>query len=146
MRYASKILLTIIGVGVLVWFLSRANLAEIGRTLGGLGWQAPLIFVPYFVVYILDTAGWQCSFKQTPAVSLATLFRVRWAGEAVNNVLPSAYVGGEALKVYLLSKRGIPVAVGVPASLVSKTVQTIAQLFFIALAGLAFLAIGVAPA
>ena len=146
MRHASKILLTIIGVGVLVWFLSRANLPEIGRTLAGLGWQAPLLFVPYFVVYILDTAGWHCSFKQAPSVSLATLFRVRWAGEAVNNVLPSAYIGGEALKVYLLSKRGVPVTLGVPASLISKTVQTIAQLFFIALAGLAFLAIGVAPA
>ena len=146
MRYASKILLTAIGVGVLVWFLSRADLAEIGRALAGLGWTAPLLLLPYFAVYVADTAGWQFAFKRTPAVSLATLFRVRWAGEAVNNILPSAYIGGEALKVYLLSKRGVSMALGAPASLISKTVQTLAQLFFIALGGLAYLAIGVAQA
>lgn len=144
MRLASKILLAIIGVGVLAWFLSRANLPEIGRALGGLGWSAPLLLLPYFAVYIVDTAGWQFAFKRTPEVGLATLFRVRWAGEAVNNILPSAYIGGEALKVYLLSKRGVSTALGAPASLISKTVQTLAQLLFIALGGLAFLAIGVA--
>jgi uncharacterized protein (TIRG00374 family) len=146
MRYASKILLAMIGVGVLVWFLSRANLTEIGQALGRLGWLAPLLLLPYFTVYLVETAAWRSAFKQRPGVSFPTLFRVRWMGDAVNNILPSAYIGGEALKVYLLSKRGVPTSLGAPASLISKTVQTMAQLVFIALAGLAFLAIGVVPA
>jgi len=146
MRYASRILLTVIGVGVLAWFLSRANLSEIGHTVRKLGWLAPLLLLPYFMVYLADTAAWSFAFKEPPAVSFWTLLRVRWAGEAVNNILPSAYVGGEALKAYLLSKRGIPVSQGAQAAMISRTVQTLAQLFFIAMGGLAFLAIGVAPA
>ena len=34
--------------------------------------------------------------------------RVRWAGESINSVVPSAYIGGEAAKVQLLHKRGVP--------------------------------------
>ena len=146
MRYASRIILTVIGVGVLVWFLWHANLSEIGHALRKLGWLAPLLLLPYFTVYLADTAAWHFAFKQAPTVPFRTLLRVRWAGESVNNILPSAYVGGEALKAYLLSKRGVPVSQGAQAAMISKTVQTLAQLFFVALGGLAFLALGVAPA
>src|SRR5689334_23858767 len=117
MRYASRIILTVIGIGVLAWFLSRANLPEMGHALRRLGWLAPLLLLPYFVVYLADTAAWSFAFKEPPAVSFWTLLRVRWAGEAVNNILPSAYVGGEALKAYLLSKRGLPVSSGAQAAM-----------------------------
>jgi len=146
MRYASRILLAVIGLGVLAWFLAHANLAEIGHALARVGWWAPLLLLPYFTVYLVDTAAWLCAFRLRPALSFGTLLRVRWAGEAVNNVLPSAYVGGEALKAYLLSKRGVAASQGAQAAMISKTVQTLAQLFFVAMGALSFLAVGVAPA
>ena len=145
MKGAFKAVLAVVGVGALTWFLINADLPEIGRTLLEPGWLALLLPLPYLMVYLADTTGWRFAFKFLPSVTFGTLFRIRWAGEAVNNVVPSAYLGGEALKAYLLRKHGVPVSTSAPAAIISKTVQTLAQLAFIALAGLAFLWIDVAP-
>jgi len=72
-------------------------------------------------------------------VSFAALFRIRWAGEAVNGVLPSAYVGGEAVKVFLLQRLGVPARVGASSAVLSKTAQSVAQLHCLLLAAVAFL-------
>jgi uncharacterized protein (TIRG00374 family) len=143
MRGALKVILALVGVAALAWFLLHADLREIWRTCLSLGWTAPVLFTPYLLVYLADTLGWWFCFRQPPPY--LTLMRIRWAGEAVNNVLPSAYLGGEALKIYSLGKRGIPAAQSAPAAVLSKTVQTLAQVMCIALGGLAFVSLGVAP-
>jgi uncharacterized protein (TIRG00374 family) len=86
----------------------------------------------------VDTLAWSFSFRIKPAVSFWCLFVIRWAGESLNNVLPSAYIGGETLKVYLLGKRGVSVTESTSSAVISKTVQTIAQFLFISAASLAF--------
>jgi uncharacterized protein (TIRG00374 family) len=60
----------------------------------------------------------------------------------LNNVMPSAYIGGEALKVYLLQKCGVQAAAGTASVVVSKTAQTVAQMFFVSFASVAFLYVG----
>jgi len=145
MRIALKVGLGLLGVAALAWFVLHADLAGIGRALASLGWVAPALLAPYLVVYLSDTLGWLCSFREPLRLSFLTLFRIRWAGEAVNHVVPSAYLGGEALKVYLLRKRGVPPSRSAPAAVVSKTVQTMTQVLCIAIGGLAFVSLGVAP-
>jgi uncharacterized protein (TIRG00374 family) len=95
--------------------------------------------VPYFFVYVLDAFGWYLAFGSYAAIrpSYLTLFRVRWAGESVNSIIPSAYVGGEALKVYLLHKRGFPGMAASTSVVASKTCQVLAQVVFIGLGVLA---------
>src|SRR5262245_17849849 len=107
MRIALKVALGLLGVVALAWFVLHADLAGIGRALSSLGWVALALLLRYLVVYVCDTLGWLCSFHEPLRLRFVTLFRIRWAGEAVNNVVPSAYLGGEALKVYLLRKRGV---------------------------------------
>jgi putative membrane protein len=119
--------------------LSRADLRSVGEVLGRLGWLAPVILVPYVLVYVVDCLGWRFSFPPGMKIHFATLFRIRWAGESVNNVLPSAYVGGEAVKVYLLRKHGVAAETGMSSAVVSKSAQSVAQLLFILLAAIAFL-------
>jgi len=91
--------------------------------------------LPYFLVYVLDTWGWYLAFGSYAAVrpSYLTLFRVRWAGECVNSVIPSGSVGGEALKVYLLHKRGFCGLTASTSVVVSKTCQVLSQAVFIGL-------------
>jgi putative membrane protein len=121
------------------WYLSRADLQAVWSAIARLGWLAPLALLPYLTVYVVDCAGWRFCFRPEMKVPFFTLFRIRWAGEAVNNVLPSAYVGGEAVKVYLLRQHGIPAADGTSSAVVSKTAQSVAQLILILLAAIAFL-------
>lgn len=134
-----KTLALLAGLALFGWYLSRADVRSVGAALGRLGWLAPVILVPYIVVYVVDCLGWRFSFPPGMPVSFATFFRIRWAGEAVNNVLPSAYVGGEAVKVYLLRTHGLATQTGMSSAVVSKSAQTIAQLFYILLAALAYL-------
>jgi putative membrane protein len=130
--------LLLIGLSLFGWFIHRAGLAEIFETVKRLGWLAPVVVLPYLWVYVLDTFGWFLAFGRHAAARppWLTLFRVRWAGEAVNNVIPSAYVGGEALKGYLLHKRGVPGVICGMSIVASKTCQVLAQVFFIGLGSL----------
>lgn len=134
-----KTLLLLAGLALFGWYLSRADWRAVGEVLGRLGWLAPLTLLPYFCVYIMDCAGWRYCLPAGLPLSFPTIFRIRWSGEAVNNTLPSASVGGEAVKVYLLRKRGVATQIGTSSVVVGRTAQTAAQLLFILLAALVFL-------
>ena len=141
MKTALRWILLLLGLGLFGWFIHRAGPAEIFANVRRLGWLAPVVLVPFFLVYLLDTLGWYLAFGSYAKVRPAffTLFRVRWAGESINNVIPSGYVGGEALKVYLLHKRGIPGLTAGTSVVASKTCQVLAQVLFIAIGALAAL-------
>lgn len=144
-RDVLRVLLGLVAVAALGWFVWHADLPGVGRALVGLGGAAPVLLGPYLLVYLSDTLGWLFSFRQPLSLGFLNVLRIRWAGEAVNNVVPSAYLGGEAVKIYLLARRGVPPARSAPAAVVSKTVQTLGQVCCIALGGLAFVYLGVAP-
>jgi len=141
MKFGIRLLIAGAGLALFAWFVLRAGPAEIWHTALGLGWRAPLALVPYALVYVADTWGWRSALGGAVPRRLAflELYRVRWCGEAVNNVVPSGTVGGEAIKVYLLQKRGIPPADGAAAAVIGRTVQTLMQVGFIAVGTAALL-------
>lgn len=140
-RTILRLALLAAGVAAFAWYLGRAGLSEVADAFRTLGLMAPLVLVPYFLVYIVDAIGWRLTFAGKLSVRFPTFWRIRWIGEAVNNVIPSAYIGGEALKVYLLKQRGIDATVATTAAIVSKSAQTLAQLLFICSAAALFLRI-----
>jgi putative membrane protein len=137
-KAAAKWILLLLGLGLVAWYIWRAGPAEIFANVGRLGWWAPLVLLPYFVVYLWDSFGWYLAFGQFPEARprFPVLFRVRWAGEAINNILPTGYIGGEALKVYLLHKRGVPTFASSASVVTSKTCQVLSQVIFIGLGAL----------
>ena len=139
MKLALRFIVAGAGLVLFAWFVHRTEVDTISRAFGTLGWSAPLVLLPYALVYLLDTVGWRLSFDRPlpKTISFGTLFRIRWAGESVNNVVPSAYLGGEAVKVYLLHKRGMPVADGASSVIIGKTAQVLAQVIFIAFGAVA---------
>ncbi|MFN0069509.1 MAG: flippase-like domain-containing protein [Limisphaerales bacterium] len=141
-----RIVLIAAGVAALVWFIREVDWPETGRLLARLGPWAPLVFVPYLVVYLVDTAGWRLCFPDPHGVRFLRFFRIRWAGEAVNNVIPSGAIGGEAVKVLLLRRHGLPGEEGTAAAVVSKTAQTLAQLAYLVASAVIWLNLGDAPA
>lgn len=141
MKTALKWIVLALGLGLFGWFIYRTGPAEILANLSRLGWWTPVVMLPYFLVYILDTWGWCLAFGSYAKIRprYLTLFRVRWAGESINSIIPSAYVGGEALKVYLLHKRGFPALTAGTSVVASKTCQVLAQVLFIGVGALAAL-------
>jgi len=139
MKLALKIIVAVLGLALFAWFVQKAGPGEIARAFTNLGWLAPVVLLPFGLVYLLDTLGWRFAFGKegAPGIGFGTLLRIRWAGESINTVLPSAYIGGEAAKVQLLHKRGVPRMQSASSVVAGKTAQVVAQVFFIAVGSIA---------
>lgn len=124
----------ILGLTLLAWILRHADLASVWQQVRLLHWRFTLIFLFYVVIFGLDTLGWQLTLN-LPArspIRWVQLFRARLAGEAINYVTPSGWIGGEPVKAYLLSKRyGLPMAEGMASVVVAKTTFSISMFLFI---------------
>lgn len=119
------------------WYVGQVGPERIWEAVQRVGPFAPIILIPYLVVYVVDALAWaQVLPPKRPR--FPSLLRIRWAGEAVNNLVPTAYIGGEAVKVGLLRAAGIDAATGTVAAVVSKTAQTVAQGCFVLAAAAAF--------
>jgi uncharacterized protein (TIRG00374 family) len=141
MKLALRLLMALAGLALFGWFIYRAGPAEITNAFHRLGWYAPLVLLPFAIVYLFDTLGFRAAFGKNPVPPFGALMRLRWAGEAVNSVVPSAYIGGEAVKIYLLRKHGVPSLVAASSTVIGKTIQTFGQVGFITVGAIAGLTI-----
>jgi uncharacterized membrane protein YbhN (UPF0104 family) len=67
-----------------------------------LSWRLGIVLIfPFTILFTLDTLGWRFAFPRE-RVPLVTLARIRLVGQAVSAVTPTATLGGEAVKVWLL--------------------------------------------
>ena len=130
-----KGLVFLLGLGLVAALVWQADPARVWALVKSLGPWAPVLLLPYGLVYTLDTLGWRLAFGQSwpPGLSLVQLARIRWAGEAVNNLVPSGYLGGEGVKVFLLHRAGVSGVTAATSVVVSKTIQVLAQVLFIGL-------------
>lgn len=114
-------------LGVLVY---QTGPRELATHLAVLGWWAPLIFVPYAVSSAFDAAGWRATFVHfRPRLWL--LYLARLIGEAMNSITPTAYLGGEPVKAFVLQRFGVPLTEGATSVILAKTTLTIAQIAFV---------------
>src|SRR5687767_4026928 len=103
MRTFWKLFFLCAGLALFAWYISRVGLEPVWRALLSLGPWAPLVLIPYFVVYNVDCLAWAQTLPHAARkIRFLTFLRIRWCGESLNNLVPSAHVGGETLKVLLL--------------------------------------------
>ena len=114
-------------LGVLIY---QAGPRELAQHLVVLGWWAPIIFLPYAVSSAFDAAGWRVTFERfRPALWL--LYLARLVGEAMNSLTPTAYLGGEPVKAFVLQRFGVPLTEGATSVILAKTALTVAQIAFV---------------
>jgi putative membrane protein len=120
--------------------IHQVGLSNILEQLSRLGFNVLIILIPYTMVYLFDTLGWRMTLVgKANEIGFLQLFLARMAGEAINYITPSAYLGGEPVKAYLLQKHGIPLVDGLASVVTAKTVMVISQILFVLLGiGLAF--------
>src|SRR5262245_30560292 len=137
---ALQLIATLGGLGLLGLLIWNVGIREIIGYLQQIGWLAPLLLVPYLVIALCDAKGWACAIPSTAQAEEIPLWRLalaRIAGEAVNNLTPTANLGGEPIKVYLLRAHGLALDTGLASVVVAKTTLVISQIVFILL-GLPF--------
>jgi uncharacterized protein (TIRG00374 family) len=134
-RSTGRALLLLLGVATLGVLFYEVNTQDLLARFLALGWSAPLLLWPYCLVSLVD--GWAYSFTlprhDARRPSLASLILIRLAGESVNSLTPTAYLGGEPVKAMLLVKRGITTASSTVSVVVAKTALTVGQIVFVLL-------------
>lgn len=127
-------ILTLLGglalLGGMIWQVGSTGLLDSFRTLGP--WLVPYLLLR-IVSTILHTAGWAACFPCIPLPcrfwQLALVMR---AGSAINQVTPTADIGGEIVKVLLL-KPFLPQEQATAAVVIDKVSGTMAQMIYLAL-------------
>jgi putative membrane protein len=129
------------GLSLLGWLLHRTGFEPVWQRLRGLGWAAPLVFVPYLLIAIADARGWRLALPATTRarIPLPGLMLTRMAGEAVNSLTPAAALG-EPVKAYLLRLWRVRGSEAFASVVISKTALIASQSLFTALGIAALLA------
>ena len=145
-----RLILFTLGLLTLFFIVWHIGLGNIYDAVARLGPAALLTMLgPSVVMYMLEAQGWRMTLgRYAQAVPFWKLLAIRTAGEVVNMTTPTAYVGGEPLKAYLLKRYGVPMVEGLASVVTAKTTMTIAQIGFILIgmaAGLWLLGTGGSP-
>lgn len=129
-RRSTQLVLAAVGVSLLAALIYQTGPLELLHHLRVLGWSAPLIFLPYAVSSVLDAAGWRVTFVHFRP-KLWLLYLARLIGEAMNSITPTAYLGGEPVKAFVLQRFGVPLTEGAASVILAKTALTIGQIAFV---------------
>lgn len=128
----------------LVWHIGPVHIYEAVARFGP--GALVVMLIPSVVMYVLEAYGWKIVLGSTAErISFGKILSIRTAGEVVNMTTPTAYIGGEPLKAYLLQRHHIPMVEGLASVVIAKTIMTIAQVLFILIGiALAFWTLGAA--
>ena len=122
--------LLVVGLVFLGILVATNDPAAIFGSITQLGWRLAVIACfPFAIITAFDTLGWHFAFLH-PRVPFRTLLAVRLAGEAFNLTTPTASLGGEAVKAWLLRGR-VPLDESVLSVVVAKTTIMIGQGLFL---------------
>jgi uncharacterized protein (TIRG00374 family) len=114
----------------MVWQVGIADLLASFRTVGL--WIVPWILLESIPV-LLHTAGWDACFQHRPdPIPFRRLFLVRLAGSAINQVTPTATIGGEVVKVLLLES-ALPREQAIASVFIGKVSFTLVQMLYLVL-------------
>jgi putative membrane protein len=137
-----QLIVTLLGIAGLafLFFLvrhegGRAALAAIAAA----GWGVVIVVAFHVIPLICDAIAWGAIFPRGLRPRFLQLLWMRWMGEAVSTVLPTAQVGGDIVRARLAAINGAPVATSAASVLVDITLSIFAQAIF-TVTGLSLLA------
>jgi uncharacterized protein (TIRG00374 family) len=85
----------------------------------------PVLIFPTGLAVVADTFAWRCTFLKPPR-PFVRLLGIRLAGDAVNLATPTASVGGDLVKAYLL-RPGVSLGDGLASVIADKTTSVVCQ-------------------
>jgi uncharacterized membrane protein YbhN (UPF0104 family) len=125
-------LLTGVGVGIFLYLVYRMGWRNILDNIAHFGGWFAVILLVQMVWVVLQALSWyiiQNSLFQR--AQLLFFVRIKIISDTMNTVLPTANLGGDAMRAYLIKPR-IPLKEGVAGIMVDKTVESIAGTLFMA--------------
>lgn len=126
-------LLLIAGLACVGYLVHRVGSEAVLESVRTLSWRLAIVLCfPYVLTNTIDSLGWRMAFHRDQPPPFPALWGARLAGEAVNATTPTASVGGEPVKVLLVS-RWAPAAQGLASVVLDKTTMVMGQGAFLVL-------------
>ncbi len=108
MRRLNLLLLAIATLFLFALF-KELGWAKLSLHLRQMGRYWPLVLIPFGVVNLLDTLSWKFLLvTKDTRLPLSRLYCLRLAGESLNQLTPTASLGGEPFKALHLHNCGVP--------------------------------------
>jgi glycosyltransferase 2 family protein len=131
LRFVNLILLLIASI-FFVWILNEVGWDTLGHYLWQIGWSWPLLLLPYGVVNWLEAWSWKYILVNPPArTTVGRLFWLRLGGEALNQLTPTASLGGEPFKATRLRADGVPLEVASASVVIMKGILVLSLALYI---------------
>ena len=135
-RFA-KFIFLFIGIALLFVVILETDLDELWIEVSRVGIMGMVAIMLVYILYFgADALSWQVTL---PAVGsdhrwVGRLFVVRMIGEAYNNITPTASMGGEPIKAWLLKVNwGVPLRDSGASLVIAKTTSMFALVVFVAI-------------
>jgi putative membrane protein len=108
-------LLGLAGAGLFTVLLIRQGAPQVGAAFVSARWAIAAVVIYHFAIPVfLDATAWWVLFPRSDRLPLRQLLWMRWIGESVSTLVPSAAVGGDIVRARLAAIHGarLPVAAG----------------------------------
>ncbi len=124
-------LLGLAGVALLIVLLFREGAEQVGLAIARAGWGLLALTLYHLLQTLSDTAGWLILIPKENRINLRRSFALHWIGESINNLLPTARVGGDIVTVRIGAMWGLPVKIGTAAIIVDVTIGIVTKVFYV---------------
>src|SRR5213075_2619935 len=124
-------LLGIAGAALFIAIVLHQDLSKVGAAFAAAGWAIVAVIAYHFAVPVfLDTIAWWVLFPRSDRLPLRKLLWMRWIGESVSTLVPSAAVGGDLVRARLAAISGAPLSIAAATVLVDLTLGVFTQAAF----------------
>ena len=113
-----------VGATLFTVLLIRQGASQVGAAFASAKW-ALVAVVGYhlFMTTFFDALAWSLLLPEGDRVPLRNLFWIRWIGESVSTLVPSAAIGGEIVRARLAALNGVSLSAAAASVLVDLTLN-----------------------
>ncbi len=124
-------LLALGGAALFTFLLVRQGAPQVGAAFASAGWGIAAVVIYHLAVpLLLDATAWWVLFPKLQRLLVRQLFWMRWVGEAVSTLIPSAAIGGDVVRARLAALQGVSVTIAAASVLVDITLGILVQIGF----------------
>ena len=119
-----------VGVVLFVAVIAWQGIVDVAQALGHAGWGIIAIAVLHLPPLWADSMGWRSLISRGHRPKRRTVIQARWIGESINDLLPVLQMGGNVVKAWILTARGVQVDLAGASVVVDVTLVVLTQILF----------------
>jgi putative membrane protein len=122
--------LGLVGAALFTALLVRQGVMSVGGAVTTAGWGIAAVAAFHLVPIFLDALAWGVLLPRAGRPPWKSLFWMRWIGESISNLVPSATVGGDIVRARLVAIQGVPLSTAAASIIVDITLGVVTQIVF----------------